>query len=395
MVECAYCDQPISRINASEEHIIQNALGGLYVSKRICCDKCNGVVQRVIDNSFCAIFSPIVAQIKNIKKTNDSAMPSCRGTALHSEDGKLYDVIIKNGKIVDCPEYKKTNKRNLCKSDLEKFKILYYHFNFKDQDFRNGICKVAFSYAIEKGIPKEKISNILIIEKDGNIVQNISFKSKIIPFVPLNAFDRFLELDTQMELSHSLILYSCNNYLVCYVDLFNAFQHYVILSETWDGDEIYQPYCQVIQKIDRTIPEFNIYRTKHIYTLSAIYGVQPTMNIDKLEKDIATTINKEPYEKSMGKYITKKLSWQYSKSHQYDIREKYLSISFYMDDDDVLRPARFRRFTPCLKESGYGNYYFYPTYILELILNGFDYKKYTYKKFQRLTNYLSIKLNKK
>ena len=39
---CVYCGQPI--IKRSREHIIQNALGGLYESEDICCDECNNCV---------------------------------------------------------------------------------------------------------------------------------------------------------------------------------------------------------------------------------------------------------------------------------------------------------------------------------------------------------------
>lgn len=39
---CVYCGKPI--IKRSREHIIQNALGGLYESEDICCDECNNCV---------------------------------------------------------------------------------------------------------------------------------------------------------------------------------------------------------------------------------------------------------------------------------------------------------------------------------------------------------------
>ena len=37
--KCVYCGKVI--VTRSKEHIIQNAIGGLYESEDICCDKCN------------------------------------------------------------------------------------------------------------------------------------------------------------------------------------------------------------------------------------------------------------------------------------------------------------------------------------------------------------------
>ena len=36
--KCVYCGKVI--VTRSKEHIIQNAIGGLYESEDICCDKC-------------------------------------------------------------------------------------------------------------------------------------------------------------------------------------------------------------------------------------------------------------------------------------------------------------------------------------------------------------------
>ena len=39
---CVYCGKKIEK--ESREHIIQNALGGLYESADICCNKCNNSI---------------------------------------------------------------------------------------------------------------------------------------------------------------------------------------------------------------------------------------------------------------------------------------------------------------------------------------------------------------
>ncbi|MCR8633924.1 HNH endonuclease [Paenibacillus radicis (ex Xue et al. 2023)] len=392
-MNCIYCDEIISFMNESKEHIIQNALGGLYESTQICCNKCNNIVQREIDDKFCKKFNPVITQIENMKKTNSSAMPSCKGRAKYGDDGKIYNVIIKNQIVIDCPEYKKLHRTNLSKAELRKFEIVDYciDIDLNNDVFKQGICKIAYNYAIEKKVPNNKIKPVLNVIKNNNIITNITFSASIIPFIALNAFDSYLELDTFFELSHTLILFSHQNYLCCYVDLFNTFQYFVVLSEIWDGKEIYEPYCQVVQKIDRNMPEFNIYRVKHIHTIATIYGVEPTLNIDKLKMDVQTVINKEPYEKSMGSYISDKISYHYTKSTKYSLYDKYKSISYYMDDDDMLREKRFRRFTPSVDQiNSEVPFYFYPTYILQMIEDRrtIKDKEYIDSKQKRLFSYL-------
>lgn len=44
---CVYCGQEIT--TRSREHVIQNALGGLYESTDICCPQCNNYLSKYID----------------------------------------------------------------------------------------------------------------------------------------------------------------------------------------------------------------------------------------------------------------------------------------------------------------------------------------------------------
>lgn len=92
--------------------------------------------------------------------------------------------------------------------------------------------------------------------------------------------DTYIELNTDMELYHNLILFNQNNKLWCYVDLFNTFQHYVLLSDDWDESiSVHESYLQLLQKIDRTVPELYIKRPKHILTYAKYYNVDPCMEI--------------------------------------------------------------------------------------------------------------------
>ena len=47
-MKCVYCNEIINKV--SNEHIIQNALGGELQGNEICCDDCNKKISQLIDN---------------------------------------------------------------------------------------------------------------------------------------------------------------------------------------------------------------------------------------------------------------------------------------------------------------------------------------------------------
>ncbi len=126
---CVYCGKSISK--RSKEHIIQNAIGGLYESEDICCPDCNNYVSRYIDAPFTKIFNPIISRIENFAKTNNKkSQPMYTGRASH--DGKPYEVSIKNGKVIACPELSKKLRCDVSKLDSE---ILAYDFPIENHLF--------------------------------------------------------------------------------------------------------------------------------------------------------------------------------------------------------------------------------------------------------------------
>ena len=246
---CVYCGRHIT--TRSREHIIQNALGGLYESEDICCPECNNYISRYIDVPFTKTFNPIISRIENFTKTNNKkSHPVCSGKA--SYQGALYDVLIKDGKIVSCPTLSKKLKCDISKLPME---IFAYDFPIENNTFISGICKIAFNFALDKGIDSNILSHGVTVSSKEGVIDNISFKYTVIPFVPLNTLDTHIELNTSMELYHNLILFNQENMLWCYVDLFNTFQYYVLLSDNWNEEiSVHETYLQLLQKIDKTIP---------------------------------------------------------------------------------------------------------------------------------------------
>lgn len=392
-MNCVYCGNEI--IATSKEHIIQNALGGLKESIKICCGVCNNVVKQLIDDDFCKIFTPITSIIPNLKKTNNiKSNPSYKGRAIYN-CGKTYDVVIRKGVVVDCLDLKRELRRNLNKNDYDAFEIIEYYFNLGNKEFKNGISKIAFNFALENDIPIHYLADFLDLKKEEDKVVSINFKNAVVPFIALNPFDQYIELKTPIELYHNLILFSQDNLLWCYVDLFNTFQHYVLLSEIWDAGKINETYLQHIQKKDRTIPEINIRRTKDILCAASFYNVKPTYDIDKLTKDVSEKIHKEPYEQDMQAVISNKLGNDYVDASNLknmsprDMSFYLHSLQFYMDEDDCLRTNHFRKVACYIHEDGSSENYSYPIFINELAkTKQIDIKEYTFSKFIRLNKYL-------
>jgi hypothetical protein len=157
--KCVYCGKVIEK--RSKEHIIQNAIGGLYESVDICCDKCNNYISKHIDAPFTKIFNPIISKVENFAKTNNTnSHPVCTGKARYNNE--IYDVIIKNGKVVSCPKLSKELK---CEASKLGFEIVGYDFPMDNNSFKAGICKIAFNYALEKGIAFELMSRWVNIEE--------------------------------------------------------------------------------------------------------------------------------------------------------------------------------------------------------------------------------------
>lgn len=66
------------------------------------CVDCNNYVSKYIDNPFNEIFNPIISRIEYFAKTNNrKAKPSYSGKAIY-KNGEIYNVIIKNSKMIDC-----------------------------------------------------------------------------------------------------------------------------------------------------------------------------------------------------------------------------------------------------------------------------------------------------
>ena len=335
--------------------------------------------------------------INNLTKTNNTkSYPLCTGKAIY--ENKIYDVKIKKGKIVGCPELSKKLKCNIKDIPLH---LISYDFIIDNKSFNNGIKKIAFNFAIAKGIDINKINKGLDMIIEQNQLKKIEYNYEMIPFFPLNPMDEYIELNTDLELYHNLILFSQDNKLWCYVDLFNTFQYYVLLSDEWNSkNKVLETYLQLVQKIDKTPRELYIRKPKHMLTYSMLYNVKACKDIDEFKKRINVAIQKESQKKKMSEVISYKLNGGYFKpeilqkmeketAKEYLKKDMYFhlkSLLLYFDEEDKIKESTFRQVTLINKNDEIASY---PLLINILFANGtINIKEYTYKKFERLNKFL-------
>ncbi len=381
---CVYCGKEITK--RSREHVIQNALGGLYESEDICCPECNNYISSCIDAPFTKIFNPIIGNIDDFSKTNNTkSTPAYSGIVSYKD--KLYHANIKNGKVVSCPDLSREQRCDISKIPVQ---IISYDFNINNNDFKTGIAKIAFNYALDKGIDFDILKGGLDIKKTGPNIQAITFNYPIIPFYPLNPIDSFIELKTNFNLYHTMILFSQHNTLWCYIDLFNTFQYYVLLSESMPaGTHVYENYAQTLQKINRKEPTLDIFSPKDIMIYAQQYGVEPCMDLSEFSRRIKNAIAKKSQKQDLQSIISSKMSampLEYRLNIMQDTQKLIAfgqSMHLYFDENDCLIPENFRTLT--ISEDG-TKLLSYPYAINTQISHDIKpLKKYTMDKFERLT----------
>jgi len=208
--------------------------------------------------------------------------------------------------------------------------------------------------------------------------------------------DCYMELEAEFSLYHNLILFSQENHLWCYVELFGTFQYYVLLSKEWDkSDNVFESYLQLIQKIDRTPPQMKRWRPKYGLIYSDVYNVPSSPDREVMRERVAEAVRLEPYEKTMSKIVSPKMDSKYLLNYlRADLSEeekrKYaLSLLLYFDEEDHLIESRYRQVTLGEQEREMVSY---PLKLMLLRRHGeLNDNEYQEKKLKRLNEFLLIK----
>ena len=339
-MKCVYCNEIINKV--SNEHIIQNALGGELQGIEICCDDCNKKISQLIDKPFTDHFKTILMFFPNLKKMNNQNSSITINAIGKTIDGEEFDVIVKNKKISSSPEFQSKYKNK----DLSCFTSFKSElFKIKDQEFFfTGIRKIAFNYAIYNKVEFEKLKKWLLIETEiensKRRLKNVIFKQPVIPYYPLNDFEEFIE-NQNTEMLHSLLLFTTDNKLWCYVNLFNTFKYYVLLSEEIAlSKKINKSYCQLVQKINHDTSFVKYRKIKQKMILAEEFNVDINLNDEEFIKKIKTIISKKNRQIDYYKYInnlstnTVELYHWIQKYGKEKLEQLFLYLKYYTDEID-------------------------------------------------------------
>lgn len=280
-MKCVICGTELNEKNKSEEHIIHNAIGGTLVSNKIYCKECNQKYGSNEDKAFVKIFAPILSGLKMHRNRKTSGTPYT-GT-LCDKEGNLYTATFKSGRVVkvvknDTSEYVKYNE-----NDFEK---LCYHFEFNNDAFKKGLLKIAFNYAIYCGIDVSFLDKIFDWSK-----KEFVDKAVIIPFFPITVFDWVMEMTSVEKLFHAVRIFNCFNRLYAYVELFNTFQYYVVLSEKYEYEtlkDIDKSYGNIIELNEtgdaNLLEELTPFDYKDADIICSQYQIDAKKLVDNLKK---------------------------------------------------------------------------------------------------------------
>lgn len=403
MRECIICGIPLNNENKSKEHIIHNAIGGSLEDEGIYCKTCNGLYGSKQDKAFTQIFAPIVAKI-NMHKTRNTKGTPYTGF-MCDQDGNLYTATYKAGKVIKL----ENADSKYVKYEEGKFKSLYYHFNLDNDAFKLGLSKIAFNYAIHCEVPTCCLDKIFDCS-----TKKLINKPIVIPFIPMTLFDTTMEMHPVERIFHAVRIFNCGNFLYAYIELFNTFQHYILLSNKYDFvkygniDKSYSNIIEMNEPLEKDLLESvtprdfkdaDIIRGQYnIDTDQLLEDLREYHNYDCLDRFeqlnmLFTHIGKKAYEKiRIQSYIKE---YKELINHHYDsinflkavhssediehISQFYEAFQFYtIYDDDCVNIDYYKKFLP--------NGVDYPTAICMILNSGHNITSYGHTKFYMLMN---------
>lgn len=252
--------EPLDPDRESLEHIIPNAIGGKLKSKHILSHAANQQLNEEIDTEFVKVFSSFTSRLSVSKdrktKPSTSAYHTHHKVDLIFKDGKyfpstpFYDEKSKTiyaYPLKNAENYKKLLIRDgvICEGDPiiladDMDGIIEVPFGLDNQNFKRGMAKIAIGYAVFNEIDRNLLDKALDVDNDA-IFSRIS----LVPSFPLTKSEKFFEENVDKSPHfpcHTLTLCGHDGILYCHVELFNAFQWYVVLSRDYQGDDVFHTY---------------------------------------------------------------------------------------------------------------------------------------------------------
>lgn len=247
----------------SLEHIIPNALGGKLRSKNILSHDSNQYLNELIDVKFVKIFEGFCLRL-DLEKDRQKT-PSMRGF----HEGYKIDVVFKHDRFyplkpffdkekktiyadsIKTGEYFKVHlKKKGVISELDEISILDdmgggidIEFKMDNKIFKQGLAKIAAGFSAFNNIPRKNLRDVVDLE--GNTFREKIFISPSIPAGGLEYEFEIGAINSPHYPIHGLVLVGSKKerLLYCHVELFSAFQWYVVLDDDYDGEDVYYTYA--------------------------------------------------------------------------------------------------------------------------------------------------------
>ncbi|MDH1692371.1 MULTISPECIES: HNH endonuclease [unclassified Pseudomonas] len=286
--------EPLDPARESLEHIIPNAIGGKLKSKNILSHAGNQKLNDEIDKEFVKIFASFTSRLsvnKDRKTTPSmSAFHISHGVKVNFKDGKYFPTSPyyddKSKTIYAYPLKNAENfKKRLIKdgviSDQDEIELaddmagqIEIPFDLGNLNFKQGMAKIAIGYASLNGIAREQLDEALDVENN-----SISQRISLIPSFPTSKSEDFFEgniVASPHYPCHTLTLCGHEGMLYCHIELFNAFQWYVVLNFEYKGEDIFQTYTYDL------LNDQEISREDYIASVKLPPGLPPIKKFRKL-----------------------------------------------------------------------------------------------------------------
>jgi hypothetical protein len=280
---CYRCKNDFDDLNFKkhDEHIIQNALGGKLTSFDILCLQCGGQLGKSIDEPFVENLSPISTLLDLARDRGESGKARIdivikEGSDL-KDDSVTYEIkndftIIPSKPIYTVNDADKKiilfgSSVKQLKQFLKSKKILPYidrgystefsidlaqyvekatiNCNFSSSETVHGVLKIAIGFALNNNISLQYLEDVIEL-----LVVDVkeSLEDKVWQYYPTSDEEILYETEKSVHEdwypNHQLYLFNKGQKLYCYVELFGVIQNYVLLSSTYNGEDVCEKYIQ-------------------------------------------------------------------------------------------------------------------------------------------------------
>lgn len=229
---------------------------------------------------------------------------------------------------------------------------MYQDFALDNKAFKLGIAKIAFNYAVYCGIETWQLENVFDYS-----AKKVVDEPVVIPFAPMTLFDMIMEINPVEKIFHVVRIFNCENFLYAYIELFNTFQYYVLLSEKYNYVEIgnvdksYGNLIEMKEPVDEKLKEsLTPQNYKDVHIILSQYGIDIKELLESLKEYHAYgELKRDEQDRLLREHIGKRAYEQirkesYIKEYTKLLKRHYDSIDFINMISSLKDTERISRF---------------------------------------------------